>query len=144
LTHSVRLLHDHGIKVMRPLAKSLAARGSAAGGIELEDIEWLVRSSGGSGDARRVLIRAIESGPIDEVCPVVDRLPDLLHKHADVRFALVRRASSGATESDVNMLLRSALSWKMPGADQLDPYRQMLTQIATVWPATTIPVNRLQ
>jgi translation initiation factor IF-2 len=37
LAHSVRGLHQHGIKEMRALAKPLAARGSAAGGVELKD-----------------------------------------------------------------------------------------------------------
>ena len=144
LTHSVRLLHDYGIKEMRQLAKPLAARGSAAGGVDLDDVEWLVRSSGGSADARRVLVRAIETEPVAKVCPIVDGLVDLLRKNRDIRFALVRRISTGADEADVNLLLESALPWKMPGPDQLDPYRQMLTQVATAWPNTTERINRLQ
>ena len=144
LTHSVRGLHEHGIKEMRALAKPLAARGSAAGGVELNDIEWLVRSSGGTTEARHVLIRAIESGPIAQVCPVVDTVADPLHKHAEVRLALTRRARSGVSEEEATMLLNSALPWKMPGGSDVPEYRQALTEVAQQWPSMTELVNRLQ
>jgi len=144
LAHSVRSLHEHGIREMRALAKPLAARGAAAGGVEFKDTEWLVRSSGGTTEARHVLIRAIESGPIAQVCPVVDSTADPLHKHAEVRLALVRRASSGVSEEDATMLLSSALPWRMPGGAELLDYRQALTEVANQWPSTTGLVNRLQ
>ena len=144
LTHSVRRLHEHGIKEMRRLSKPLAARGSAAGGVELKDTEWLVRSSGGTSEARHVLIRAIESGSIAQVCPVVDAVADPLHRHAEVRLALTRRASSGVSEEEATMLLNSALPWKMPGAADLLDYRHALTEVAKQWPSTTDLVNRLQ
>jgi hypothetical protein len=144
LAHSVRGLHEHGVKEMRALAKPLAARGSAAGGVELTDTEWLVRSSGGTTEARHVLIRAIESGPITQVCPVVDTVADPLHKHADVRLALTRRASSGVSEEEATMLLNSALAWKMPGGSDLLDYRHALTEVAKQWPSATGLVNRLQ
>ncbi len=144
LTHSVRGLHEHGIKEMRALAKPLAARGSAAGGVEFQDTEWLVRSSGGSTEARHVVIRAIESGPIAKVCPVVDTVVDPLRKHPEVRLALARRANSGVSEEEATMLLNSALPWKMPrGSDLLD-YRHALTEVAKQWPSATGLVNRLQ
>jgi hypothetical protein len=144
LTHSVRRLHEHGIKEMRSLSKPLAARGSAAGGVEVEDIEWLVRSSGGTTEARRVVIRAIESGPIAQVGPVVDAVADPLRKHSEVRLALARRASSGISEEEATILLNSALPWKMPGGSDLPDYRQALTEVAKQWPSTTDVVNRLQ
>lgn len=144
LTHAVRGLHEHGIKEMRALAKPLAARGSAAGGVEFQDTEWLVRSSGGSTEARHVVIRAIESGPIAQVCPVVDTVVDPLRRHPEVRLALARRANSGVSEEEATMLLNCALPWKMPGGSDVPEYRQALTEVAQQWPSMTALVNRLQ
>lgn len=144
LTHSVRLLHEHGIKEMRELSKSLAARGSALGAVELEDIEWLVRSSSGSNDARRVVIRAIESGGVGLICPIVDAVADPLRRHAEVRLALARRASSGVSEEEATMLLNTALGWKMPGGSDLAEYRRTLTEVVQQSSSTTDLVNRLQ
>ena len=107
-------------------------------------MEWLVRSSGGTNEARHVLVRAIESGPIAQVCPVVDTVVDALHKHPDVRLALTRRANSGVSEEEATMLLNSALPWKMPGGPDLLDYRQALTEVAKQWPSATGLVNRLQ
>jgi hypothetical protein len=144
LTHAVRVLHDAGIKSVRPLAKGLAARGSAAGGIALADVDWVIRSSGGTNEARHVLVRAIETAPVPEVRPIVDAVVETLRHHREVRVALVNRAASGVSEDDATALLRSARPWQPPRGPDVASYHQALTTIATQFPNTTGLVNDLQ
>jgi hypothetical protein len=145
LTHSVRQLHERGLKAMRVLAAPLAARGSAAGGILLEDVPWLVRHTGGSTEARRVAIRVIDSDPAPDVCRMSEAICPGLKKHAEVGLSLVRRAAAAPTDDEATMFLNSALFWKKPTGSEYQEYRDLLTTIAQRWPLlATDLVNRLQ
>jgi hypothetical protein len=146
LTHSVRQLHERGIKDMRTLAAPLAARGSAAGGILLADVPWLVRCTNGSNEARRVAIRVIESDPVASVCELSNAIYSGLRRHTEVNLVLVRRAASVSAEDEATMLLNAASSWKKPVGDEYREYKERLTAVANRWPsdAVTKLVNRLQ
>jgi hypothetical protein len=144
LTHSVRQLQERGIKDMRAVAGSLAARGSAAGGILLEDVPWLVRCTNGSNESRRVAIRVIESDPVKGVSELSNVICPGLRKHAEVNLALVRRAASVSAEEEATVLLGAALSWRKPTGDDRQEYMERLTAVASKWPSTTDLVNKLQ
>jgi hypothetical protein len=130
---------------MRALAKHLAARGSAAGGIALADVEWLIRSSGGTNEARHVLVRAIESEDVTAVCQVVDSVVETLRRHREVRMALtMRAATAGVSEDEATALLRSATSWQAPHGADVAGYRAALTDVANRFMSITKLVNKLQ
>ena len=146
LTHSVRQLHERGIKDMRTLATPLAARGSAAGGILLADVPWVVRCTNGSNEARRVAIRVIESDPVQSVCELSNSICPGLRRHAEVNLALIRRAASVSAEDEATMLLDAASGWKKPVGDEYREYKEQLTAVANRWSSDTVTnlVNRLQ
>jgi hypothetical protein len=146
LAHSVRQLNEQGIREMRTLAVPLAARGSAAGGIQLEDVEWLVRCTNGSNEARLVAIRVVEVDPISDVCGMVDQIRSGLRGHPEVTMAIVRRAARASSEGEAAMLLNAAKQWKKPAGQELQDYRELLTAIARRWTSDTMTglINSLQ
>jgi len=143
LAHSVRQMHERGLRALRVLAAPLAARGSAAGGILREDVPWLVRHTGGSTEARRVAIRVIDSDAAPDVCSMAEDIRSSLKKHAEVGLALVRRAAGAPTGDEARMFLNNALRWRKPAGREYQEYSRLLTTTAQQWSETTDLVNRL-
>ncbi|MCL5734732.1 MAG: KAP family NTPase [Actinobacteria bacterium] len=133
MANSIRELHEGGITEMRSLGVPLALRGSAAGGIQLEEVEWLVHATNGSNEARRVAVRVIESAPIQHVCRMSEGIRRGLRSHWEVNLALVRRANATSTEAETVSLLNATHGWNRPSGAELREYRDLLTAIANRW-----------
>lgn len=133
MASSVHQLHEGGISEMRALGAPLALRGSAAGGIELDEVEWLVRTTNGSNEARRVAIRVIETAPVPRVCQMVEQIRRGFRSHWEVNLALVRRANAVSAESEAFSVLSATRGWNKPAGAELREYQEQLTAIANRW-----------
>lgn len=129
----VRKLDDAGFGGLGRVALPLARRGAAAGGIELDDVSWIVRATNGTNEARRAVTRLVESEPVDRLEPVLPTLR-ALRGHPDVRLAAAQRAPGLGSADEAGRLLGAVRGYQSPTQPE---YQQAIDQVGRQWPELT-------
>jgi hypothetical protein len=128
---AVHALDTSGVVGLRGAVRRLAERGAASGGVPIGEIEWMVRVTNGTDEARRVTTRAIESEAVDQVAGLIRSLP-ALRRHQEVRLATAIRAQGAASPDEARALLDAARDYQRP----TDPrYQVAIDDLGQRWPA---------